>query len=132
MSLPNISPVFQPIGIFDEFITRETETIVLKERILSLSGGSFDILSASGKPILRVKGKVMTISCRKSVYNMANRHLFDIFKKHLHLHTTFAVCDSGGNKILEVKSGFARMALLLTDMIRLWTSVLTNFLNPNQ
>lgn len=96
------------VGIFPQMTARQSETLVLKEKMLSLTGDSFDIKLANGQPILRVQGKALSISGRKSVYDMAGNHLFDIAKEHLHIHTTFVAQDPQGNKIMEVKSSFAR------------------------
>ncbi|OLN96030.1 Protein LURP-one-related 15 [Colletotrichum chlorophyti] len=94
------------VGIFPQLTARQSETLILKERMLSLTGDNFDIKLANGQPILHVVGKVMSISGRKSVYDMANNHLFDIVKEHFHIHTTFAAQDPQGNKLMEVKSSF--------------------------
>ncbi|KAJ9230289.1 hypothetical protein DTO207G8_8035 [Paecilomyces variotii] len=104
MNPSELPPVIQPVAIFDQFIARQTETMILKEKILSLSGDSFDVKLANGQPILKVQGKVMTISGRKSIYDMAGNHLFDIVKEHFHIHTTFAAHDSVGNRILQVRN----------------------------
>lgn len=96
------------VGIFPQLTARQSETLVLKEKILSITGDSFDIKLANGQPILRVQGKALSISGRKAVYDMSGNHLFDIVKEHLHLHTTFAAQDPKGNKIMEVKNSFAR------------------------
>ncbi|KAF6829110.1 tubby C-terminal domain-containing protein [Colletotrichum plurivorum] len=104
---PTFAPAKNAVGIFPQLTAQQTETLVLKEKILSLTGDSFDIKLANGQPILRVQGKVMSISGRKSVFDMAGNHLFDIVKEHLHLHTTFAAIDPQDRKILEVKSSFA-------------------------
>ncbi|WDK13202.1 hypothetical protein CGRA01v4_04483 [Colletotrichum graminicola] len=95
------------VGIFPQLTAKTNETLILKEKMLSLTGDSFDIKLANGQPILRVEGKALSISGRKSVYDMSGNHLFDIVKEHLHLHTTFAAQDPQGNKIMEVKSSLA-------------------------
>lgn len=110
MSSIHLSPVPRPVAIFDQYIAKQTETLALTEKI-SLSGDNFDVKLATGQPILRIEGTIMSISNRKSVYDMAGSHLFDIVKEHLHLHTTFAVHDRKGNKLLEVKSTFSRKYL---------------------
>jgi uncharacterized protein YxjI len=102
-----LNPVPQPIGVFPHFTARQTETLILREKVMSLTGDSFEIKLASGHPLLKVQGKVMSISGRKTVTDMANNHLFDIVKEHLHIHTTFAAQNAQGQKILEVKSSFA-------------------------
>lgn len=104
-----LAPVPQPIGVFPQFIAQQPETLVLKEHVLSLTGDSFSIKLANGTPLLQVEGKVMSISGRKTVRDMAGNHLFDICKERLHIHTTYAIKDPGEKKIMEVKSKFARM-----------------------
>ncbi|KAK3369894.1 tubby C-terminal-like domain-containing protein [Podospora didyma] len=102
-----LHPVQQPLALFDPLIARQTETLILREKVMSLSGDSFEIKLQSGHPILRIQGKVMSISGRKSVYDLNNNHLFDIQKEHFHIHTTFAAVSPSGEKLLEVKSSFA-------------------------
>jgi uncharacterized protein YxjI len=94
------------VGVFKNFIANQTETLVLKEKVMSLTGDSFDIKLANGQPILKVEGKVMSISGRKKVYDMNGNHLFSIAKEHLHIHATYAVEDPNGVKIMEVKNSF--------------------------
>jgi uncharacterized protein YxjI len=101
-----LAPMQTPIGVFDQFIARGSETIVLKEKVLSLTGDSFSIKLANGTPLFQVEGKVMSISGRKKVRDMAGNHLFDIVKEHFHIHSTFAIKDASDNKIMEVKKKF--------------------------
>jgi uncharacterized protein YxjI len=103
-----LAPMPQQIGIFDHFVARQTETIILKEKVLSLSGDSFDIKLANGTPLIKVEGKLMSISGRKSVMDMAGNRLFDICKEHFHIHSTYACEDPNGQKFFEVKSKFKR------------------------
>ncbi len=105
--MTSLPPLPQQIGILDQFIARQPETLVLKEKILSLSGDSFDIKLANGQPILRVEGKVMSLSGRKSVFDMNGNHLFDIYKEHFHLHATYVCEDAQGNRFFELKRRFA-------------------------
>ncbi|KAJ4361695.1 hypothetical protein N0V95_001679 [Ascochyta clinopodiicola] len=102
--MAQLPPVPAPIAIFPQFIARAPETLVLKEKVLSLTGDDFHIKLANGTPILRVEGKVMSISGRKKVFDEQGGHLFDIVKEHFHLHTTFRVEDASGKKVVEVKS----------------------------
>jgi hypothetical protein len=103
-NMSQLAAVPKPIGIFPQFFAAGLETLVLKEKVLSWTGDDFHIKLANGTPILRVGGKVMSISGRKKVYDMQGNHLFDIVKEHFHLHTTFAVQDAREQKIMEVKS----------------------------
>jgi len=102
-----LAPVPHPLGIWNQFLARQSETLVLREKVMSLSGDSFDINLLSGQPVLRVQGKVMSLSGRKSVFDLSGNHLFDIVKEHLHIHATYAAVNPAGQKLLEVKSGFA-------------------------
>ncbi|KAH7082328.1 tubby C-terminal-like domain-containing protein [Paraphoma chrysanthemicola] len=99
--------VAQPIAIFPQFIAQQPETLVLKEKVLSLSGDSFSIKLANGTPILQVEGKVLSISGRKKVSDMQGNHLFSIVKEHFHIHATYAVEGADGKKLCEVKSSLA-------------------------
>ncbi|KAL6704126.1 hypothetical protein ACN47E_008789 [Coniothyrium glycines] len=101
-----LAPVPQPIGVFPQFFATGPETLVLKEKVISLTGDSFSVKLANGTPILQVEGKVMSISGRKKVTDMQGNHLFSIVKEHLHIHTTFAVEKASGEKVMEVKSSF--------------------------
>jgi uncharacterized protein YxjI len=109
MASQQLSPVPKPLALFDRFIAQQTETMALKEKVLSISGDSFDVKLANGQPIFQIKAKHMSLSGRKSVFDMAGNHLFDIVKEHLHIHTTFAAVDPHGKKLLEVKSSFSCM-----------------------
>lgn len=108
MAPEQLPAVPHKIGVFDQCIARQTETIVLREKVMSLSGDSFDIKLANGQPVLQVRGSSLSLSGRKSVYDTAGTHLFDIVKEHLHIHTTFAAEDPKGNKFFEMKHNFAR------------------------
>ena len=99
-----LAPAPQPIGVFPQFFAAGPETLVLKEKVMSLSGDSFSIKLANGTPVLKVEGKVMSLTGRKKMFDMQGTHLFDIVKEKFHLHTTFAVEDASGGKIMEVRS----------------------------
>ncbi|CAK7268514.1 hypothetical protein SEPCBS57363_003132 [Sporothrix epigloea] len=100
----NLQPLPVQIGIFPQYIANQTETLVLKEKILSLSGDSFDVRLANGQPLLKVKGKLLTLGSRKSVYDCNDTHLFDIYREILHIHSTYVLEDPKGNKFFELRS----------------------------
>ena len=106
--MAQLAPLPSAVGIFPQFIARGSETLILKEKVLSLTGDDFHIKLANGTPILRVQGKVMSISGRKKVFDEQGGHLFDIVKEHFHIHSTFRVDDAQGVKVMEVKSSFKR------------------------
>lgn len=103
-----LPPVKQPIGLFPPFIAKQTETLILKEKVFSLSGDSFDICLANGQPLIKVEGKVGTLSGRKKIYDVGGKYLFDIYKEHFHIHATYVVEVEGQGKVMEVKSSFKR------------------------
>lgn len=98
-----IAPVSQPIAICGQFVLNQPQTLVLKEKVLSI-GDSFDVNLDNGWPLLKVRGSLLSISGRKRVEDSQGTHLFDIVKEHLHLHTTYALKDPNQQKICEVKS----------------------------
>ncbi|KAJ5355972.1 hypothetical protein N7517_010581 [Penicillium concentricum] len=100
----NLAPVVEPIAIFEQFVSTEPQTIILKEKVLSVSGDSFEIKLANGAPFLKVKGAWVSISGRKKVEDAQGNHLFDIVKELLHIHSTYAIEDTHHKKICEVKS----------------------------
>ncbi|KAL1845846.1 hypothetical protein Plec18167_009250 [Paecilomyces lecythidis] len=104
MAPHHLSPVPEPIAIFDQFVSKDTQVIVLREKVFSVSGDSFDIKLLSGEPLLKVHGAWVSLSGRKKVSDANGKHLFDIVKEHLHLHATYAVEDTHRKTILEVKS----------------------------
>lgn len=106
--MAQLPPVPRPIGIFEAWVAKGPETLVLKEKVMSLTGDSFDIKTINGQPIFKIKGRKMSVSGRKTVTDMQENHLFDIVKELMHIHTTFAAEDPKGQKILEVKNSFKR------------------------
>ncbi|OAG06467.1 DUF567-domain-containing protein [Paraphaeosphaeria sporulosa] len=96
----------QGVGIFSQFMKPYPTTIVLKEHVMSLTGDSFSVKQEDGTRVIQVEGKLMSISGRKKVTDNAGNHLFDISKEHLHIHTTFAIEDPNGQKLMEVKNSF--------------------------
>lgn len=109
----NLDPVVEPIAIFDQFVANEPQTLVLREKVLSVSGDSFEIKLANGQPIMKVHGAWVSLSGRKKVEDAHGKHLFDIVKEHLHLHSTYAIEDSHHKKVCEVKSNLTCKFCLL-------------------
>ncbi|KAL3488019.1 tubby C-terminal-like domain-containing protein [Aspergillus germanicus] len=103
-----LHPVSQPVALFEQFIATAPQTIVLKEKIFSFSGDSFEIklLDDAATPLLKVDGAVFSLSGRKRVEDMHGNHLYDLRKEHMHLHTTYVMEDAAGTKICEVRSSY--------------------------
>ncbi|GAB1315235.1 Tubby C-terminal-like domain-containing protein [Madurella fahalii] len=103
MASYQLPPLPQKLAIFDQFVPNSTVTLVLKEGLLS----KFDIKALDGTQVLNVTGSFFSLHRRKTVCDTAGNHLFDITKKLLHIHTTFALEGPGGQQFMEVKSKFA-------------------------
>ncbi|KAI1463363.1 DUF567-domain-containing protein [Daldinia caldariorum] len=103
---PLLNPLPRPIGIFPSFFARQCETLVLKEKIKSLSGNSFDVRFYNGQPILKVNGESLSLSGRTNVSDVNGNFLFCIRKRHFTIHTTFYAENAKEEEIFEVKSKF--------------------------
>ncbi|KAI1764632.1 DUF567-domain-containing protein [Hypoxylon sp. FL1150] len=103
---PQLTPFPRPIGVFTPFVANQSETLILKEKVLSLSGNSFDIALASGQPLFKVKGESFSLSHRMIVSDAAGNFLFCIRKKHFKLHSTYYAEGANGEEIFEVQSKF--------------------------
>lgn len=108
MAAAQLPPFPHPLGIFQNFLARQTETIKLRERLLSLSGDSFSIETyPAGIPILQVQGEAFSLSGRKHVLDMQGNRLFDLRKEHLSIPKTYYAEDPQGNRFFEVEGKFS-------------------------
>lgn len=98
-----IAPFPRPLGIFKPYHAPHPETLVLKEKIMSLSGDSFDIKTIDGRPVFRVQGNAFSLSGRKEVMDTAGNTLFTIRKRLLRLLATFYAEDPSGREIMQVE-----------------------------
>lgn len=96
------------LAILPEYIAQQAEELVLKEKVISLSGDSFSVKNIQGQPIMQVKGEAFSLSGRKHVMDMNGRPLFDIRKEHFKIHSTYYCEDPNGIRIFQLQSKFAR------------------------
>ena len=108
-----LQAVPEKIALFDQFVSTEPQTLVLREKVLSVSGDGFDIKTTDGKKILTVHGSWVTFSGRKKVSDEHGKHLFDIVKEHIHLHTTYGIENTHRSTIAEVKSNITGTSCLV-------------------
>ncbi|KAI0157198.1 DUF567-domain-containing protein [Xylariaceae sp. FL1272] len=105
--MSQIAPYPQQLGLFANFVARQPEVLALKEKVMSLSGDSFDIKLANNQPIFQVKGESFSLSNRQHFCDMAGNELFTLRKKLVALHTTYYAEEPNTEKVLfEVKSRF--------------------------
>ncbi|KAH8648420.1 tubby C-terminal-like domain-containing protein [Xylariales sp. PMI_506] len=96
--------------MFMPFVAHQPETLIIKEKLMSLSGDSFDIKTRDGRPIFKIKGNAFSLSGRKELSDAAGNALFTIRKRHLKLHDTYYAEDPQGREILEVAGKFSFMS----------------------
>lgn len=104
MAAYQLPPLPQPLAVFDHTTARQTQTLVIKEKLLD----NFDIKDLNGAPWMRVEAKLATVRGRKKFFDSRGGYLFDVTKEPLHLHTTFSLKDQNKREIMEVKSNFSR------------------------
>lgn len=99
------------LGLNSAFVTQAGEELVLKEKLASLSGDSFSVMTADNRAIVQVKGEAFSLSGRKHVLDMNGNNLFDIRKEHFTLFSAYYCEDANKQKVLEVKSKFASKSM---------------------
>ena len=88
------------------FYSPEPVTLQMKEKILSLSGDDFTISTATGTPICKCKGKVISLHGTKVFTDLQGHELFTVKKKTLAIQKSF-VCESPQGYSFEVKGHFS-------------------------
>lgn len=106
--MAQLPPSPQALGIFNNFIAQQSESLVLKERVLSLSGDSFSIKTLDGREMLQVKGETFSLSGRKTVVDMQGNHLFTIRKEHFSFPRAYYAEDGQGKRVFELAGKFSR------------------------
>jgi len=103
---PQLEGMAAAIGVFPQYIAQQSETLILKEKVLSLSGDSFSIKTIDGRALFQVKGNAFSLSGRKAVSDMAGNVLFELRKKHIAIHSTYYAEDASGKQFFQVASKF--------------------------
>ncbi|KAF8313804.1 hypothetical protein DL93DRAFT_2058725 [Clavulina sp. PMI_390] len=112
--LEPLAPTVEPVAVLPQYIAQQTETFILREKILTISGDEFDIMRApllpNGElgepyPAFKVKGKVMSWSQRKTLSDLnTGLPLLQVTKEYLHIHSTFVVKDPEDKELMRVKN----------------------------
>lgn len=62
-----LSPIHPAVAVFPAFIAQGPTTLVLREKVFSLTGDDFSVKdAATGNTVVRCKGKVLSFRDRKS------------------------------------------------------------------
>ncbi|SPO05163.1 related to DUF567 domain protein [Cephalotrichum gorgonifer] len=108
--MTQLPPLAQRTGVFNDYIARQTEVLVVEEKLLSFTGDSFNVKLASGAPFLKVQGKKMSLRQRKEVSDMSGRHIFSIRSKaSALLRLTFVAETPDEKQVLEVKFSIGKL-----------------------
>lgn len=64
-----LAPVNPAVAVFTSFVAQGPVTLVLREKVFSLSGDDFSVKdAATGRTVVKCKGKVVSFRDRKSEY----------------------------------------------------------------
>jgi uncharacterized protein YxjI len=105
INLPDVHP---PLGVTMGFIRPQQTTLVMKEKVWSLSGDSFHVTDQNNVEVVRCQGSTFSISDRKEFQSPQGVPLFSLRNKLIAIHKTFYAEDPKGNILFEVKSKFSR------------------------
>jgi hypothetical protein len=68
MTTPELLGGFNPyLGVFTQFCVPNQTTLVLKEKVFSLSGDTFSVKDANGAAVVNCQGKTFSLTDRKGV-----------------------------------------------------------------
>lgn len=104
-----LAPYPSPLGVVPSCVARESETLILHEKILALSGDSFNVTTADGRPLFEIKGKRIAIGAMSKNFTDAQGNLLFCLRQH---HVTFTTPsfygeDPSGNRIFDVQGKFS-------------------------
>ena len=109
MNHPGRTP--QNLGIFQNYMARGEEQLVVQEHAMSLTGDSFSVKDGRNSDMLKVQGKAMTMSARKRVTDPRGTWLFDIRKSRIPLSRSFYGQDPENNVLFKVTCHLSRKSL---------------------
>lgn len=100
-------PIDDPIARINQFVAPAPQTLVLKEKVFSLSRDSFDVRDIDGNAIFRIEGHATSLSGRKTVKDLDGKILFDIMEERAHLHETYvAEIPETKQSVMVVQNSF--------------------------
>jgi len=105
--MPQLAPVTPPLGVNPNYCMAKQTTLVLKEKVWSLSGDSFSVTDEAGMAVCKCQGKTFSFSDRKEFADNQGRPLFDLRNKLMSIHKTFYAQAPNGDHLFEVKSKFS-------------------------
>lgn len=110
---PHLAPVNPPLGPqppSPHLYSPEQSTLIMKEKVFSLSGDDFTVRTVSGLDVCRCKGHVMSVRDSKKFTDVNGNELFTLKNKMLSIHKSFkGDAPNGSAHDFEVKGHFALM-----------------------
>ncbi|KAL3424743.1 DUF567 domain protein [Phlyctema vagabunda] len=114
-----LQPVHPPLGVNPAYCVPQQTTLVLKEKVWSLSGDTFHIVDQNGREVVQCRGQAFSISDRKEFADTSGRPLFSLRTKLLSIHKSFYAEAPSGGHLFEVKGKFS---IGSSKMIALFTN----------
>jgi len=102
-----LPPVTPALGVNPTFCHPRQTTLVLKEKVWSLSGDTFHVTDENNVEVVRCRGTTFSLSDRKEFQDPQGRPLFSLKNKLVAIHKTFYAEAPDGKVLFEVKSKFS-------------------------
>lgn len=103
-----LAPMQAALGVFPQYCVPRQETLILKEKVFSLSGDTFSIKDTNGAVIINCSGKTFSISDRKEFTSADGTPLFSLRTKLISIHKSFYAESPDGKELFTVKGKFTR------------------------
>lgn len=95
-ALPAFQPPLGPQPANGPLYSPQQVTLVLREKVWSLSGDTFTVHTADGANVMQVKGKLASLRSKKTFTDMHGNELFVLAEKRLKIFKTFHADSAAG------------------------------------
>ncbi|GMK53462.1 hypothetical protein CspeluHIS016_0100480 [Cutaneotrichosporon spelunceum] len=100
-----LAPANPPIAVFPNHVAQQPTTLVLKEKVFSLTGDSFSVKNAAtGQTVVKVAGKLLTLRDRKQVTDASGHPLYSLRSKVITIHNVQVGESPDGKELFRVRS----------------------------
>ncbi len=110
----HLAPLNPLLGVNPSYCTPKQTTLCMKEKVWSLSGGTFHIVDENSHEVVQCRGQAFSLSDRKEFVDNHGRPLFSLRTKLLSLHKSFYAEGPGGQVLFEVKGKFSSKSSFIT------------------
>lgn len=107
MAQIHLAPIQPALGVNPTYCLPKQTTLIMKEKVWSLSGDTFHIVDENNVEVVRCQGTTFSLSDRKEFQDSAGRPLFSLRNKLIAIHKTFYAEAPDGKILFEVKSKFS-------------------------